>query len=170
MMDVRQLLGPQFEELAGAHIGGEIPLTDHVLNRLAAEALRANPDAPVESVEIRVTGGEITARLALRRPRFAPPITVAARVEQQPELPFSPVLALRWRFPGLGALAALAGPLVAAFSNTPAGIRVDGDIVLIDLAAALEHRGMRHLLDHVRSLRVEPREGAVLVRFETRVT
>lgn len=168
-MDVRQLLGPRFEELAGAHVGGEIPLTNTVLNRVVADALRAKPDGPVESAEVRVAYGELSVRLRLRRPAFAPAITIAARVERQPDLPHSPVLVLRWRLPGLGALAALAGPMVALFNATPPGVRVDGELLYIDLARVLEDRGVRDLLDHLALLNVEPREGALLIRFEGRV-
>ena len=38
-MDVRQLLGPRFGELAGAHLSGEVPLGERLLNRLVADAL-----------------------------------------------------------------------------------------------------------------------------------
>lgn len=168
MMDVRQLLGPRFEELAGAHLAGEFPLTDNVLNRVVDDALRRTPDAPVESAEVRVSGGEVSARLRLRRPAFAPPITVAARVERQPVLPQSPVLVLRWRLPGLGGLAALAGPVATLFSTAPPGVRLEGDRIVIDLARLLDERGLRDLLDRVSLLNVEPREGALLVRFEAR--
>ncbi len=168
-MDVRQLLGPRFEELAGAHLGGEIPLTNNLLNRIVADALRAKPDGPVESAEIRVTYGELSARLRLRRPAFAPAITIAARIERQPELPDSPVLVLQWRLPGFGALAALAGPFVAIFNAAPPGVRIDGDRVFIDLARLLEERGARDLLRHLRVLNLDPRDGALLVRFEARL-
>jgi hypothetical protein len=168
MTSLRQLLGPRFEELAGAHLGGEIPLTDNVLNRAVAEALRRKPDGPIESAEIHVAYGEVSARLHLRRPAFAPAITVAARIERQPDLPRSPVLVLRWRLPGLGALAALAGPMVALFNATPPGMRVEGDLAFIDLARLLEDRGLRELLDHVRVLHLEPLQGALLIRFDMR--
>ncbi len=78
-------------------------------------------------------------------------------------------LGLRWRLPGLGALAALAAPLVGIFSHAPPGVRLDGDGVYIDLARALEERGMREVLNHVSELRVEMREGALLIRFVARV-
>ena len=168
-MDVRQLLGPLFGELAGAHLSGEVPLGERLLNRLVADALARKPDGPIESAEIRVAYAEASARLRLRRPAFAPKITVTARVERQPELPASPVLVLRWRLPGLGALAALAGPVVAIFSAAPPGVRVEGDRLFIDLARLLEDRGLRELLEHLVLLHVEPQEGALLVRFEGRV-
>ena len=167
MMDVRQLLGPRLEELAGAHGSGEIPVSERLLNRLVAD--RLGPEAPIESAEIRVSYGEVSARLRLRRPAFAPKITVTARVERQPELPGSPVLVLRWRLPGLGALAALAGPVMTMFSAAPPGVRVEGDRVFLDLARLLEDRGLRELLEHIVLLHLEPQDGALLIRFEGRV-
>lgn len=167
---IRQLLGPGLEELAGAHIAGEIPLTEALLNRLITERLAAS-DTPVESAVLQLRAeGELFVRVKLRRPSFAPPVMIGARVEQQPDLPRSAILALQWWLPGLGALAALAAPALSFLKAGPPWLTMDGQRLLVDLARLLEDQGAGELLSHVTSVRVGTREGALLVRFELDVT
>src|SRR5687768_12083680 len=114
--EVRRLLGPRLQEVAGARVSAEIPLSEALVNRLVDEALRTASDGPVEAAEVQVRdGGELAVRLRLRRPSFAPPIIVMLRIEQQPRLPDSPTLGLRWELPGMGLLAKLAGPVLRIF-------------------------------------------------------
>ena len=162
---MRRLLGPRLEELTGAHVSGEIPLTEAVLNRVIAERLAAS-ETPVESAVLQVrAAGELFVRVKLRRPAFAPPVIIGARVEQQPDLPRSAVLGLQWWLPGLGALAALAAPALSFLKAGPPWLTMDGQRLLVDLARLLREQGAAELLTHLSSLHVGTREGAVLVRF-----
>jgi hypothetical protein len=165
MTRMRQLLGPRLEELTGAHVGGEVPLTETVLNSIIAERLAAS-ETPVESAVVQVrAGGEMFVRVKLRKPAFAPPVMIGARVEQQPDLPRSAVLGLQWWLPGLGVLAALAAPALSLLKAGPPWVTVDGQRVLVDLARLLREQGAAEVLTHLSSLQVGTREGAVLVRF-----
>jgi hypothetical protein len=116
---LRQLLGPQFEQLTGAKMHGEVPLTEAVINAVIAERLRAS-ETPIESAEVQVRNdGELFVRLRPRR-SFLPAIIVGVRIEQQPDLPNSAVVGLRWWLPGAGALAALAAPVLGFLKAGPA--------------------------------------------------
>lgn len=162
---IRRLLGPGLEELTGAHVGGEIPVTEAVLNRLIAERLAAS-DTPVESAVVQVRAeGEVFVRVKLRRPSFAPPVMIGARMEQQPELPRPAVLGVRWWLPGLGALAALAAPALSFLKAGPPWLTTDGQRVFVDLARLLKDQGTDEILTHLTSLHFGTREGALLVRF-----
>jgi hypothetical protein len=166
---IRRLLGPRLEELAGAHVRGEIPVTELVLNTLIAERLRSSP-SPVETAEVQVRPeGELFVRVRLRRPSFIPPVMVGLRIEQQPDLPRSAVLGLRWWLPGMGALAAFAGPVISLLRAGPPGIAVEGERVLVDLRQILHAQGFGEAMDLLRSLRVGTREGAVVCAFEVEV-
>lgn len=165
---IRQLLGPRLDELAGAHLHGEIPLTEAVLNTMIGERLRAS-DTPVAAAEVRVRpDGELFVRLTLRT-SFLPAVIVGARIEQQPDVPRSAVLVLRWWLPGMGALAAVAGPVLGFLKAGPPWVTLDGQHVRVDLARLLREQGAEEILAYLASLRVATREGAVLVAFELRV-
>jgi hypothetical protein len=162
---MRQLLGVRFEELAGAQASGAFPLTERVINALISDRLRES-NGPVESVEVRVRpDGELLVRLRVRRPAFAPAVTIAAKIEQQPDLPRSPVVGLRWWLPGLGRLASLAGSALGFLKTPPPGVVIDGDRVRVDLAELLSHHGAAEALNFLTSLRLDTRDGAVIVRF-----
>ena len=165
---MRRLLGSRFEELAGSRVDAELPLTNTVLNALIAERLRAF-DTPVQQAEVQVRSeGELFARVQLRR-SFLPAVIVGARIEEQPDLPRSAVLGLRWWLPGAGALSMLAGPVLSFFKAGPPWLAVDGQHVRVDLAALLRDQGAGEVLPHLKSLRVGTREGAILVRVELQV-
>jgi hypothetical protein len=162
---MRRILGSRFEELTGARLDGELPLTNTVLNALIAERLRAS-ETPVEKAEVQVRAeGELFARVQLRR-SFLPAIMLGARIEQQPDLPRSAVVVFRWWLPGAGALSMLAGPALAFFKAGPPWLAVDGQHVRVDLATLIRDRGAGEILPYLKSLRVGTREGALLVRFE----
>ena len=165
---LRRLLGPRLEELAGARVQGELPVTDVVLNTLIAERLRAS-QMPVDKAEVQVRANdELFVRVQLRR-SFVPPVIIGARIEQQPDLPRSAVLELRWWLPGMGALAALAAPVLSFLKAGPPWLTVEGQHVRIDLAKVLRDQGAEEILAHLASLRIGTRDGALLVRFELQV-
>ena len=165
---MRRLLGPHFEELAGAHVHGEIPLTSRVLNALIAERLHLSKTA-VTAAEVQVRrDGELFVRVQLRQ-AFVPPVIVGLRIERQPDLPHSPVLGFKWWLPGMGALAALAAPVLSLFKAGPPWLTMDGQHVLVDLARLLREHGAEEILTHLGSLRMGTREDALLVWFELRL-
>ena len=168
--EVRRLLGPRLQEVAGARVSAEIPLSEALVNRLVDEALRTASDGPVEAAEVQVRdGGELAVRLRLRRPSFAPPIIVMLRIEQQPRLPDSPTLGLRWELPGMGLLAKLAGPVLRIFKAGRPGVRVEGNRIAIDLDKLLREHGAGELLDYLAALSVGTRDKVLIVAFELRV-
>jgi hypothetical protein len=165
---IRQLLGPNLEALAGAHAQGEIPIPDGVLNTVIAQRLRAT-DAPVEAVEVQVRGGgELFVRVRLRQ-SFIPPVIVGARIDQQPDLPGSPILGLTWWLPGMGALGALAGTALSFLKKGPPWLTVDGQRALVDVSRLLRDQGAGEFLAYLKSLRVDTRDGALVIRFDVKV-
>ena len=165
--EIRRLLGPRLQEVAGARVSGEIPLSEALVNRLVDDALRKAPDGPVEAAEVHVRGGgQLVVRLRLRRPSFAPPIIIVLRIEQQPRLPDSPALGLRWELPGMGLLTRFAGPVLHFFKADRPGIKVQGDRIVIDLDKLLQEQGAGELLDYLTALSVGTRDKVLIVAFE----
>lgn len=162
------LLGFELSELAGAHASGEIPVQALLINRLIAARL-ARSGSPIESLTVEPRPGEVILVHVRLRTSFVPALTVQALIDEQPHLPDSPVLVLRWSLLGLGRLARLASPVLALFDLLPPGISVDGDRIAVNLQAILAAKGQADVLPLLRELEIRTIEGGVLVRFAVRV-
>jgi len=165
---VRDLLGVGLDEIPGARVAGEIPIPDPVINRLVAQALERS-QAPVTRVHVETGDADrLLAYVTIRGSRLIPEIKVLIEIDRQPDLPQSPVLVLRWSLPGMGPLAMIAAPFVSNLKNLPAGIRLDGERAIVDLADMLRSRGMADLLSLLGRLNVNTQAGRLLLRFEVR--
>ncbi len=133
MQRLHQLLGFEMQDLQGAHVSGEIPLTDVLINRVIAQRL-ASSESPVSAVVIEPSDNDCVVAHVRMRARLVPPLTIDLRITHQPQLPDVPVLVLRWSLVGLGPLARLASPALGLFDLLPRGIRVEGDLIGIDLS------------------------------------
>ena len=149
------------EDIDGTRVAADLSLSDRVLNQAIAANIR--PGGPVRDVVIRTEPGRAKVTVKLTRPSFLPPVSVTLTVDAQPELPASPVLVLRLGMaPGV---AALLGAGVNLMTVLPPGVRLDGDRVFIDLAAALEERGHAYLLQYARSLKVSFEDARTMVHI-----
>jgi hypothetical protein len=162
----RLLLGFEPREVAGASFSGELPLSNAIVNRLIAEALRGK-DLPVTSVLFEAQDADrMLVHLDLRGP--FPNIKIALRIDQQPQ-PDNPVLGMRWSMPAIGPFAAFASPALAFFKALPPGIRVDGDRILVNIKDLITSRGFGEYLNYLRTLQVHAVGGRLLATFEIRV-
>lgn len=166
---VRQAFGIDLDNFSGGSLAGEVPLTDAVINDVIAERLAAS-QGPVAAAHVQAhEGQQLTIQLSMRGPRLMPSVKIAARIEQQPQCPHPAVLGLRWSMPGLGPLALFAAPALAHFKALPAGIRVEGDRMTIDIGELLAARGLGDLVSYLAGLRVTTRNGLIVVQFEARI-
>lgn len=165
---VRSLLGLELEELQGTRLAGEIPLTDAVVNRVIAARL-AGAKLPVSAAHVEALDGNVLRVKIVPSVRLFPSISAEAHIERQPEFPDYPVLRLRWSIAGAGALARLVAPIIASFKSLPPGIRIEGDVITIDVRELLVARGFGEIIEYVAGLRIETRNGVLLVKFEVSI-
>jgi hypothetical protein len=165
--NIRDRLGFDVRELAGAVVSGEIPLPEELVNTLIAQ--RLPPTAPVTSVHVQAQQGDSAVVTLVPRARFVPTLRVIVRVERQADFPGDPRLFLRWSLPMAGPLAVLAGPLLSHFKALPRGITLDGDRVSIDVREQLHARGLDDVAGLIRRLMVHSRPGGFVVQFEAGV-
>ena len=165
---ISTLLGFHPSELAGAHASGEIPLPAPFVNRLIAAQL-AESGTPVSAVTVEPRDGNVVLAHVRLRASFVPPLTVHMRIEQQPRLPESPTLVIRWSLTGLGILGRLAGPLLAIVDRLPPGMSVNGDLMTIDVAQILKARGYGDAMAMLIHLEVCAEQGRFVVRAAGRM-
>ena len=167
MKPLRDLLGFDPGELRGARVTGEVPVSDALINRLVADLLAARP-SPVAALVVEQHDADTVIAHVRMRTAIVPPLKIHLQIAKQPEFPDAPVLVLRWSMGALGRLARLASPAVALFNLLPPGIRVDGDLIGVDVAEVLRSRGFGELVPYIARLRVSTQSGRVIVGFEVR--
>jgi hypothetical protein len=138
-----------FRDIAGSRVSARIPVSRALLNELAAQALRGTT-TPVRQLDIRPREGDQLDVIVTVSWPFVPPLKVAIAVDRQPIFPDSPVLVLRWSL--LGGVGAIASRLIGAFHRLPAGVRLDGDRLELDIAALAARSPAAPLLRYMRTL------------------
>jgi hypothetical protein len=146
-----------FPGFTGAHVAAFIPISASVLNELIARTLPSS--APLSDLQIEPEAGN-TIRVHLRITPLIPPITVTLLIERQPELPDSPLLVLRLASSGLTVLARAASRF---FDALPPGMRMENDLIVVDIAELLRQRGAGDWLQYIKALEITTAPGALLV-------
>ena len=140
-MDAAQLVGQlrstAFRDLSGSHISARVPIARALLNRIVAGALDGK-QTPVRAVDVQpLPDDRFDLTVTLSMP-FVPALKVTVVVAQQPRFPESPVMVLRWSL--FGGLAAIASRFTDVLQkNLPAGVRLDGDRIVLDVPVIAEH-------------------------------
>lgn len=159
------LLGVDLRELSGTTVDADIPLTPALINRKIAEYL-ARADGKVSAVVVEPLAGDALNVHVRMKASLVPPLPVRLLIAGQPEWPASPVLVLRWSLAGgLGVLARAASPVLSMFGSLPPGVRVDGDLIGIDIAEVLRSRGAAWLVPLVKRVRVHTSDAGVSVKI-----
>ena len=157
---LREQQSDNFPDLAGAEAFATVPISDRLITRAIAQ--RISPSAPIREVDVRAyAGDQITVRVRLAKPALLPPLQLRLAIEQQPDLPASPILVLGIASQGLATLAINALKFVDVL---PPGVRFDGRRFLIDLRTLLDRYGSGWVLDFLTDLEVGAVDGSLVVR------
>jgi hypothetical protein len=98
---------------------------------------------------------------------FVPAIKVSFAIELQPQFPASPALVLRWSL--LGAAGAFASRFIASLDRLPAGVRLDGDRLLLDIPQLAERADAASWLPYLRSLELHTVEDRFVLDLELEI-
>jgi hypothetical protein len=160
---VHSLRASRFRDLAGARASATLPVAESLLNTVIAASLPAK--APLRSVTVHPEAGDRLAVRLVAKAALIPAITLTLAIESQPRLPDSPVLVLR--MVTLGGLFGLASGAIAGM--LPPGIRLDGERILVDLAALARQRGHGDVFDYLQRLEVHTDAGRVIAQVDLAV-
>jgi hypothetical protein len=159
----RALLGIDLAELAGATLTCQLPLTNATINRFIHARL-AKGGMPVTSAEIDVRDGDL-AVLTVTPSMPLPAVRIELRIELQPDFPGNkPVLWLRW---SMGGFASLLAKLLDRFKpNLPPGVKMDSELIAIDIAEILRAQNLGELVAYIKNVRVHTKAGAFVVQVD----
>lgn len=149
--------------MAGARVTASLPLSEPLLNDLIGAVLPRG--GAVRTVTIQPQDqNRLAVRVKLSKPDFLPPLSATLAIERQPVLPHAPELV--FRVLGLPGLLTLAGPFLSVGTLLPPGVRLQGDLLTIDLAALLAQRGAGDLLAHVQRLQLRSDAGRLVLDLD----
>ena len=155
-----------FRDIAGSRVSARIPVARSLVNMLVAHALEGTT-TPVRGVDVRPHEGDRFDVLVTLSWAFVPPLKVAVTVERQPQFPASPVLVLRWSL--FGAVGVLASRLIASLGRLPAGIRLDGDRLELDIPTLAAREPAVTLLPFVKALQIHTSDDHVVLDVELEI-
>lgn len=157
--------GNHFAEFEGAEGTATLPVPTRLLTELVRTKLP--PAIQADGFGIHVEPDDvIRVELRLTKPSFLPLLKIRLKVDQQPEFPSSPVLGLRLLSHGI---AALAGPASRLFQIMPPGIRLDGDLLTINLAEQLQHYGVGDALQYITDVRLTTAPGRLILNLRAAI-
>jgi hypothetical protein len=120
----------------------------------------------VRDVDIRPHAGDsFDVLIAVSWP-FVPPIKVSFAIERQPQFPASPVLVLQWSLLGVSGLGSR---FVASLDRLPAGVRLDGDRLLLDIPRLAETASAASWLPYVKSLELHTVDDRFVLDLEMEI-
>jgi hypothetical protein len=126
-----------FHDLSGSHISARVPVARALLNRIVADALK-DTQALVRAVDVQPLPDDRFDLTVTTSMPFVPALKVTVVVAQQPRFPESPIMVLRWSL--LGGLGAIASRFTDSLQKKlPAGVRLDGDRLVLDIPVIAEH-------------------------------
>jgi hypothetical protein len=130
-------------------VSARAPVSRPLLNGLVKSAL-GDRFPHVRDVDIRPHAGDSFDVLITVSWPFVPAIKVSFTIERQPRFPDSPVLVLRWSL--LGAIGTIASRLITSLDRLPAGVRLDGDRLLLDIPRLAERASAASWIPYLTSL------------------
>jgi len=157
LLDEQRAAG--FPDVAGMDVSAIVPVSDRLLNELIACRLPAGGTVSDVRVESR-PANVLAVRARLTRAAFLPAVAVTLEIVRQPELPRDPVLVLRL---ASSILAPLAGIVLRVLDALPTGIRLEGDLIYVDLRELLRQHGLADLLPLLKDLRVTTEAGRAIL-------
>ena len=159
---LRDQQGSGFRDFAGAEAAATLPVSDRLLTSLVAARLPRS--APIRDLDLRADGDNLfSVRVKLASPSFLPAFTIRFAVVGQPRLPDVPVLTCRMLTQGIGPFM---GPLLRLFAKLPPWVRVEQDLLSINLRLLASEFGVPEVLTFVTDLQLGTMPGRFVLSLK----
>ena len=161
-----RLRASRFDDLAGGRLKASIPIGERLLNDIVAASLPRSGIVREATIH-PLQDNRLGVNVKVERPAFLPAIAITLVIERQPEFPQSPLVV--FRVMGLAGWLALAGSLLPIDRMLPSGIRLNSDLLTVDLAALLAQHGQADLIPYLDRLTVNSEAGRIVIEVEAGV-
>jgi hypothetical protein len=160
-----QLQRTNFRGVTGARVFAYVPISRSLLNEMVAGTLPA--DGLIRRLDIRPLTDDRFDVVVTTSWSLVPPMAVTLVVERQPAFPAAPSFVLRWSLaPGLHAIAS---QFVGSLNHKlPRGIQLEGDRIVVDVAAVALGTPMADVVPFIAALRVRSIEERAVIEIELR--
>jgi hypothetical protein len=155
---LREQQATRFADLAGTRASVSVPVADRLINEIIAQ--RLSRQSPLVSVTVRSVAGNVVHIQATPRQPLVPRLRLELTVIRQPEWPLTP-LVLRLRTEGMAS--SLAASTLRFLNVLPPGLRLEGDLLTVDLAALARQYGGDEVIRYLTRIELTTVDGAVVV-------
>ena len=150
----RRILGNNFADLNGLIIAASIPVPEYLINEMIAITLKGNRNITYGRVTIRPQN---RVSVDLRTPLLPLTLNLKLRLEESVELGGSPKIRA-WLENNV-----LLGKLGSFFDIFPAGIKMYGNQIVIDIGTFLQSPEQKRLLGLIKAVEIQTMEGKVIL-------
>ena len=150
----RRIISNNFADLSGLIIAASIPVPEHLINEIIAETLKGNKNITYCRVGVRPQN---RVSVDLKTPLLPLTLNLKLRLEESVALGGSPKIRA-WLENNL-----LLGKLGSFFDIFPAGIKMYGNQIVIDIGAFLPSPEQKRLLGLIKAVEIQTMEGKVIL-------
>ena len=162
---LQSLQSTGFRDLAGTDVAATVPISERLINEFVAASLTNHRHLREASVHPEA-GNRFSVRVSPRA-AMLPSLTIKLEIVRQPEMPHAPELVLKMAT--MGGLFGMATAALPIAQMMPAGVRLDGDHIHVDLRTFAAQAGAADVLAYVRDLRITTEAGKAILHLKASV-
>lgn len=149
-----------FSGFAGTDVVVRLPLPEELLNELLAEAVVQKSEA-VQQARLSIQDNNwINLNLTVKKWLLTKNIKLELEVERTVNFAESPKIKI-WLSPSQGVLGGLLDLLTNLLGLLPAGIRITGRLIEIDVRVLLELKGFGEFIRYIKVGEIETQSGVI---------
>lgn len=156
----RRFIDTGFSELVGLTVDASIPVPEHIINEMIGSALRGNKNISACRASI---GRDNLVSVQLKTPLWFLPINLKLELEKSVDVTEYPKLKVRLEN------LVLLGKLGSFFKVLPEAVSLNGDHIVVDLAAFIPTHEHKKFLGLVKSVEIRTEVGVVIFNVKMKV-
>jgi hypothetical protein len=157
----QKLIANNFSDFAGLVADATIPIPEYLINEVVTEFLRGNKN--VTACHINVEPGNLFS-VNFKTPLFPLTLNLKLRLDKAVDFTGSPKIRAKLENN------AILGRFSSFFANVlPAGIRIQGDQIVVDIGSFLRTAQEKKLIELVKAAEIHTVDGVVVLDIKLKV-
>jgi hypothetical protein len=153
----RRIVSNNFADLNGLIVAASIPVPEYLINEMIAETLKGNKN--ITSCRVKISP-QNRFSVDLKTPLLPLTLNLKLRLEESVDLRSSPKLRA-WLENNV-----LLGKLGSFLDVFPAGIKMHGDQIIIDIGVFLQSPEQQKLLELVKAVEIQTIPGKLIIALK----